>query len=120
MRLLYDEFAYFCTPDFLQNSLDIVQARLAERRAQGRPDVALLPLPTGPGNLQRLKRLFRYDNFRRYYPDVAGQDEYLERIRQKLAANPRWFDDEVAALAVELAKTPRYVYSSRNPGPVTP
>lgn len=116
MRLLYDEFAYICAPEFLQNSLDIVLARLAERRAQGRSDVALLPLPTGPSNLQRLKRLFRYDNLRRYYPDTAGQEAYLERIRQLLVQNPRWFDEEVAALGAELAKTPRYVYASRDRG----
>jgi hypothetical protein len=114
MRLLYDEFACFCTPDFLQNSLDIVQARLEERRAKGKPDVELLPLPTGPGNLHRLKRLFRYDNYRRYYPDAAGTSEYLERIKPLIAANPRWFEDEVAALGVELARTPRYVYGSRD------
>ncbi|MBA3547359.1 MAG: hypothetical protein H0T76_12805 [Nannocystis sp.] len=119
MRLLYDEFAYFCTPDFLQNSLDIVQTRLAERRAQGRPDVALLPLPTGPANLQRLKRLFRYDNLRRYYPAAVGFEAYSERIRLLLAENPRWFDDQVAALGALLAKTPHYVYSSRNNGPTT-
>ena len=45
MRHLYDEFACFCTPDLLQNSIDIVQARLTERRAKGKPDVELLPLP---------------------------------------------------------------------------
>lgn len=116
MRLLYDEFACFCTPDFLQNSLDIVLRRLEERRAEGKPDVALLPLPTGPQNLQRLKRLFRYDNFRRYYPDEPGTGEYMERLRALLLANPRWFDDEVAALGVELAKTPHYVYGSRDRG----
>jgi hypothetical protein len=87
MRHLYDEFACFCTPDLLQNSLDIVQARLAERRAKGKPDVELLPLPTGPGNLQRLKRLFRYDNLRRYYPGTSGAEDYLERIKAQLASN---------------------------------
>jgi hypothetical protein len=64
--------------------------------------------------LHRLKRLFRYDNYRRYYPDAAGTSEYLERIKPLIAANPRWFEDEVAALGVELARTPRYVYGSRD------
>lgn len=116
MRHLYDEFACFCTPDLLQNSIDIVQARLAERRAKGKPDVELLPLPTGPGNLQRLKRLFRYDNLRRYYPGTSGAEDYLERMKAQLASNPKWFEEEVAALGVELAKTPHYVYSSRDKG----
>jgi hypothetical protein len=117
MRHLYDEFACFCTPDLLQNSLDIVQARLAERRAKGKPDVELLPLPTGPGNLQRLKRLFRYDNLRRYYPGTSGADGGIPRAHPaQLARNPKWFEEEVAALGVELAKTPHYVYSSRDKG----
>ena len=114
MRLLYDEFACFCTPEFLQNSLDVVLRRLEERRAKGRADVALLPLPTGPRNLHRLKRLFRYDTYRRYYPDAPGTAAYLERIRPLLAADPRWFDTQVAGLAEDLARTPHYVYGSRD------
>lgn len=114
MRLLYDEFACFCTPEFLQNSLDVVQQRLEERRAKGKADVALLPLPTGPHNLHRLKRLFRYDTYRRYYPNAPGTAAYLERLRRLLAAEPRWFDEQVAILAEELARTPHYVYGSRD------
>jgi hypothetical protein len=114
MRLLYDEFACFCTPEFLQNSLDIVLQRLAERRAKGKPDVALLPLPTGAKNLQRLKRLFRYDIYQRYYPSAAGTEAYLERIRAQLAANPRWYDEELARIAADLEKSQHYVYGSRD------
>jgi hypothetical protein len=114
MRLLYDEFACFCTPEFLQNSLDVVLQRLEERGAQGRNDVALLPLPSGPRNLQRLKRIFRYDIYRRYYPDAPGTEGYLDRIRPLLAADPHWFDQQLRALAEELAKTPHYVYGSRD------
>ena len=42
MRLLYDEFACFCTPEFLQNSLDIVLQRLdgAARQGQDRRGAA--------------------------------------------------------------------------------
>lgn len=116
MRHLYDEFACFCPPDFLQNSLDIVKARLDRRRAKGKPDVALLPLPTGPGNLQRLRPLFRYDNYRLYYPDSPPTRAYIERIRPLIAANPRWFDAEVAAIGAELLRTPHYVYGSRDKG----
>jgi hypothetical protein len=114
MRLLYDEFACFCTPELLQNSLDIVQKRLDERRARGKADVALLPLPTGAKNLQRLKKLFRYDIYRRYYADVPGLDEYKKRIQALVAANPRWFDEEVAKLAGRLDESAHFVYGSRD------
>lgn len=114
MRMLYDEFACFCTPEFLQNSLDVVLQRLDQRAAAGKADVALLPLPTGPRNLQRLRRLFRYDIYRRYYTDAPGTEAYLERLRPLLAADPRWFEQQVAALAEELARTPHYVYGSRD------
>jgi hypothetical protein len=114
MRLLYDEFACFCTPEFLQNSLDIVQQRLDERRAKGKTDVALLPLPTGARNLQRLKKLFRHDIYRRYYADVPGTEEYTSRIQVLLTQNPRWFDEEVAKLAARLEEAPHSVYGSRD------
>lgn len=114
MRLLYDEFACFCEPALLQNSIDVVQRRLGERRAKGRTDVALLPLPTGAQNLQRLKRLFRYDIYRRYYEDVAGLEEYMSGIQAVLAHNPRWFEQELGRIAERLAMTPHYVYGSRD------
>ena len=114
MRLLYDEFACFCTPEFLQNSLDVVLQRLAERRAKGKTDVALLPLPTGAKNLQRLKRLFRYDIYQRYYPGAPGTEQYRERTRAQLAATPHWFDDHLAAIATDLGRMPHYVYGSRD------
>jgi len=114
MRMLYDEFACFCSPALLQTSIDVVQRRLDERRASGKTDVALLPLPTGAKNLQRLRRLYRYDVFRRYYPNAPGTQAYLERIQATTSSNPRWFDDELAKLAEELSKAPHYVYGSRD------
>jgi hypothetical protein len=114
MRLLYDEFACFCTPEFLRNSLDIVLQRLADRRAMGALDVALLPLPSGAKNLQRLKRLFRYDIYQRYYPGAAGTEAYLERIRAQIASHPRWFDEALTRIAAELNQTQHYVYGSRD------
>jgi hypothetical protein len=114
MRLLYDEFACFCTPELLQHSLDIVQKRLYERRERGKHDVALLPLPTGAKNLQRLKRLFRYDIYRRHYADVPGLTEYTKRIQALIAANPRWFEEEVGKLAARLHESAHFVYGSRD------
>jgi len=114
MRLLYDEFASFCAPEFLQNSLDLVLRRLAERRAKGRSDVALLPLPTGPSNLTRLRRLFRYDVYQRIYPGAPGTEDYLEVARKRLAENPHWYDEAVAGHARALAARPHTVYGSRD------
>jgi hypothetical protein len=114
MRLLYEEFACFCKPELLQNSLDIVQERLADRRARGKPDVALLPLPTGAKNLQRLRRLYRYDVYRRYYENTPGTEQYLTRIQGYMATNPKWFDDELAKLTTELSVATHYVYGSRD------
>jgi hypothetical protein len=114
MRLLYDDFACFCTPEHIRTSLDIVLARLEERRAKGKADVALLPLPTGPKNLQRLRRLFRYDVYQRYYPGAAGTEAYLAAMRERLTASPRYFDEALAQIANDLERTPRSVYGSRD------
>jgi hypothetical protein len=114
MRLLYDDFACFCTPEHIRTSLDVVLQRLDERRAKGLTDVALLPLPTGPKNLQRLRRLFRYDVYQRYYAGAAGTEAYLAAMRERLAASPRFFDESLAQIASELERTPRSVYGSRD------
>jgi hypothetical protein len=115
MRLLYDDFAGFCEPRHLASSLDIVLGRLDERQAKGKNDVALLPLPTGAGDLKRLRPLFRYDVFRRYYGPGMGTDEYLAGpTAQAAAKNPGWFDEQIAAIATELAKTQRVVSGSRD------
>ncbi len=114
MRLLYDDFACFCTPEHVRTSLDIVLERLEQRRAKGKTDVALLPLPTAAKNLQRLRRLFRYDVYQRYYAGAPGTDEYLAAMRQRLADNPRYFDETLAQIAVDLERTSRSVYGSRD------
>ena len=113
MRLLYDDFACHCAPEFLENSLQIVLDRLAERSKQ-KHFVELLPLPTGPKDLGRLKRLFRYSVYNRYYdktlPDVV---DYLAQVRE-LAKNPGWLEEELAKIGAELEKRPHYVYPNRD------
>ena len=100
MRLLYDDFAVFCEPQHLASSLDVVLGRLDERRAKGKNDVALLPLPTGARDLKRLKPLFRYDVYRRHYgPGPATDAELNGPIAAAVAANPRWFDEQLAQIA---------------------
>ncbi len=114
MRLLYDDFSCFCDRNHLKDSLDVVLDRLAKRGENGKSDVALLPLPTGGKNLHRLRRLFRYDVYERHYPDAPGTERYRDEMRERLVANPNWFEEELTRLATELEKRPRYVYGSRD------
>ncbi|HWP64798.1 MAG TPA: hypothetical protein VNO26_02655 [Candidatus Limnocylindria bacterium] len=114
MRLLYDDFATFCEPQYLATSLDVVMARLAEREASGKTDVALLPMPTGAHDLRRLRPLFRYDVFRRHYGRGPGTAEYLDAAAPRVTAVPNYLDVELARLAVELGRTQRSVYLSRD------
>jgi hypothetical protein len=117
IRLLYDDFKVFCEPTHLASSLDVVLGRLEERRAKGKNDVALLPLPTGARDLKRLKPLFRYDAYRRHYGPGAATDAVLNgEVAAAVAANPHWLDEQLAKLSAELAKTPRWVYASRDKG----
>jgi hypothetical protein len=117
IKLLYDDFAEFCEPTHLASSLDVVLKRLEERRAKGKNDVALLPLPTGPRDLKRLKPIFRYDVYRRHYGPGPATDAVLQgEVAAKVAANPQWLDEQLARIAEELAKTPRWVYASRDKG----
>jgi hypothetical protein len=114
IQLLYDDFATFCAPEGLASSLDIVLGRLEERRSKGKNDVALLPLPTGPRDLKRLKPIFRYDVYRKHYGPGPRTDAVLEGpVARKLAENPHWLDQELARIAEELGQTPRWVYASR-------
>jgi hypothetical protein len=116
MQLLYDDFATFCEPSHLASSLDVVLGRLEGRRAKGKHDVALLPLPTGPNDLKRSRPIFRYDVYRKHYGVSADADAYMRRTTSILAERPHWLDEELARIAEELRKTPRRVYASRDKG----
>lgn len=116
MRLLYDDFACHCAPEFLANSLQVVLDRL-DKRAERRNSVELLPLPTGARDLHRLKPLFRYHVYRNYYGDVPETRAYLASgIREKIRQNRRYLDDELAKIAAELEKRPAFVYANRDRG----
>jgi hypothetical protein len=94
-----------------------VLERLDERRAKGKNDVALLPLPTGAGDLKRLKPLFRYDVYRRHYGPGPATDACLKGdVARRVAENPQWLDQELARIGGELAATRRFVYASRDKG----
>lgn len=114
MRLLYDDFACHCAPEFLDNSLQLVLDRLKTRAAR-KNFVELLPLPAGAKDLARLKRIFRYTIFQRYYQGASPVvTEYLEGpMRERLRENPAYLDDELAKIARELEARPMYVYASR-------
>ncbi len=114
MNLLYDDFESHCAPEFLENSLDIVFDRL-EDRSKRKNFVELLPLPSGPKDLHRLRRLWRYHAYTRYYRGDPATKAYLNSgIRQKLANNPKWLDGELARIAAELETRPAYVYGNRD------
>jgi hypothetical protein len=114
MRLLYDDFADHCAPELLENSLQLVLDRL-EERARRKNFVELLPLPTGPKDLHRLKPIFRYHVYSRYYPDDVVVRDYLQSgIRERITQNPRYLDEELARIARELDNRPPYVYGSRD------
>ena len=117
MRLLYDDFETFCDEKNLATSLDVVLSRLDEREKRGKQDVALLPLPTSAHDLRRLKPLFRYDVYRKCYGAGPATDEYLASETASLAAaDPHWIDEQIAGIAAQLGKTPRWVYASREKG----
>jgi hypothetical protein len=114
MRLLYDDFACHCAPETLKSSLQLVLDRL-EERAKTKAYVRLLPLPTGPKNLKRLRKLFRYRVYTRYYPNLPATLEYLASgIRERLATHPTLLDDALAGITAELESRPAYVYANRN------
>ncbi len=116
LRLLYDDFATHCAPEFLDNSLQVVLDRL-EARSQKRDFVELLPLPSGSRDLHRLKRLFRYNVYLRCYGGAVETRPYLESgIRETLRANPAWLDEQLARIAAELDQRPHYVYANRDRG----
>lgn len=117
MRLLYDDFACHCAPEHLENSLQRVLDRLAER-AKRKGHVELLPLPTGSRDLHRLKRLFRYTVYQRHYVGSSpAVDEYLRGpLRERLAAEPRWLESQLAHIADELDRRPHDVYANRERG----
>ena len=114
MNLLYDDFESHCAPEFLENSLDLVLDRL-ETRAKRKDFVELFPLPTGPKDLHRLKRLWRYNAYTRYYPNDAATREYLESgIREQLATEPKWLDHQLARIRSDLEARPAHVYGNRD------
>jgi hypothetical protein len=116
MKLLYDDFACHCSPDFMANSLQLVLDRLDERAKTNR-HVELLPLPTGPKDLARLKRLFRYSVYTKYYPNEPDTRAYLQSgIHEKIAANPSFLDEQLALIAADLEKRPAHVYANRDKG----
>jgi len=111
MRLIYDDFACHCAPEFLANSLQIVLDRL-DARARTKDYVRLLPLPTGPKDLGRLKRLYRDQVFSRYYPRLSPAVDELLASKPRL--DPAWLDEQIRAIAAERERRPHYVYANRD------
>jgi hypothetical protein len=112
MRLLYDDFACHCAPEFLANSLQLVLDRLEARSAR-KDFVELLPLPTGARDLGRLKRLYRPWVYQRYYKGIAPVATEGDARRR---VDWRAVDAQIAAIGAELAHRPRDVYPHRDRG----
>jgi hypothetical protein len=112
MRLVYDDFACHVPREFLENSLQLVLDRLAER-AKTKSFVELLPLPTGVKDLGRLKRLWKPRAFTRYYGRTSVVEDYLQ-AQPRERQNPRWLDGEIQKIAAELESRPRFVYANRD------
>ncbi len=113
MRLLYDDFACHCEPEHLGNSLQLVLDRLKER-ATRKSFVELLPLPSGPKDLNRIKPLYRYHVFQRYYRGASpAVDEYVNGPMREKMRDPGYLTTELEHLAKHLENRQRYVYASR-------
>jgi len=113
-RLMMDDHASYLPRDAVDQTYGYLMRRL-EIRARQKDYVALLPLPTGPQNLGRLKRLFRYNVFTRFYAGLPATEAYLRSgIKEKLAANPRYVDDAIKAIHDELAARTEDVFGSRD------
>lgn len=114
MRLVYDDFLCHCAPEFLENSLQRVMNRLSER-ARRKHFVELLPLPTGPKDLGRLKRLYRWKVYTQYYERTIPEvDEYLSGpMRTAMQSNPHYLDEQIALIGRDLEKRPHWVFPNR-------
>jgi hypothetical protein len=116
IRLMYDDFQTHCAPEHLEGSLTHVMKHLAER-AKTKHFVELLPLPSGPKDLHRFKRISRYNIYSRNYQGTSPEvTDYLEQIKPILAANPKYFDEHLSKIQAELEKRPHYVYGNREKG----
>jgi len=113
MRLLYDDFACHCESQHLVTSLLRVLERLAAR-SKTKAFVELLPLPSGPKDLNRIRPLFRWGVFQRYYRGSSPVvTEYLEGPMAENMRDPNYLNAELEKLAKHLEKRQRYVYASR-------
>ncbi len=114
MRLLYDDFACHCEPEHLEYTLQRVLDKLGER-ALRKSFIELLPLTTGSKDLNRIRALYRYGVFQKYYKGSApAVDEYLQGPMREHMKDPAYLDSELKKLALHLDGRPRYVYANRD------
>ncbi len=114
MRLLYDDFACHCDPQILEDNLQRVLNKLADRSVQ-KSFIELLPLPSGSKDLNRIRPLFRYAVFQKYYRNSTPVvEEYLGEPGRDQMRDPAFLDSELKKLALHLDGRPRYVYASRD------
>ena len=121
MRLLYDDFESFCAPEVLATSRQRVLDRLADPEVAAGGVVELLPLPTGPEELDRLIPLFEVTVYDRYYRGSSPfVDEELasEQAREALA-HPAWLRERLDAIAAAITPEVHGPLRIGAPGPRT-
>ncbi len=102
MQLLYDDFLDQCAPEHLETSLALVLRRL-EEHAQSHDHVELLPLPTGPSTIERLRVLCRDHVLPRHYSALAPRREQAAAVGH----DPLRLEEELSQIARALAARPR-------------
>jgi hypothetical protein len=112
MRLVYDDFACHVPAEFLENSLQLVLDRLAER-AKTKSFVELLPLPTGVKDLGRFETPVEDTVVHALLRAHVGGGRVPAEPAQG-APEPRWLDGEIQKIAAELESRPRFVYGNRD------
>jgi hypothetical protein len=80
-------------------------------------DDIFTPTPEGT-YLSRLKRLFRYSVYRRYYPSDPHTKPYLQSsIAEAARSNSRYVDDRISEIVLELEARLPHVHADRDTFP---
>jgi hypothetical protein len=97
-RLLYDDFASFCTDEALRHGLSHLVGRLEVR---GSEPLRLLPLPVGATTVDRLRPLFRDDVYETCYRGLSAE---VDALLTALVPEPDALARELGRLAQDLSE----------------
>ncbi|MEZ4235037.1 MAG: hypothetical protein R3F59_02520 [Myxococcota bacterium] len=96
-RLLFDDFASFCTDEALRQGLGHLVGHLAQR---GSAPLRLLPLPVDAGTVDRLRPLFRDDVYQRCYRGLSPE---VDAVLAEAIGSPDALSQSLGRLAEHLA-----------------